>query len=393
MTDPLKRSRILIVDDKRTNIDILKTILADYDKMIALNGEQALKVAFSHTPPDLILLDIMMPDMDGYEVRRRLQADERTRGIPVIFVTAKREVEDETKGLQLGAVDYITKPFNPDIIKSRINNHLELKRHRTRLEEMVAERTKQLESALKRAEAAMEAAEAGNRAKNEFLAIISHELRTPLNHILGFAPILGDSSLGDEERREFSQMVDTAGKVLLNLINEMLELAKVEAGEVRLRKRLFLLSDSITGALNTVQNDALTKNLQLTSYVAPGVPEKVMGDDQRLRQVLLHLLRNGIAFTNAGSVAVEVAPDPESSDGGLRFSVRDTGVGIPADKCDLIFQFFTQLEPSLTRRHDGLGLGLTVCSRFVSLMGGKIWVESEEGKGSTFHFTLPFESA
>ena len=406
MNHAYEKPRILIVDDEPTNIKMLMTTLgADYKMIVATNGLEVLKVV-ALKRPDLILLDIMMPKMDGYEVCARLQADAKTRKIPVIFLTAKSAVEDETKGLELGAVDYITKPFNDGIVKRRVKNHLELKQHRDHLEELVQERTAQLKTA-------MEAAEAGNRAKSEFLSIISHELRTPLNSILGFTSLLlGQPDIEAGDRQNFLENVSQNGKSLLKLINEMIELVRVEAGDVPLALDESSLSQLVREVMDTVVPEAKKKDLVLTSKVDPDIPERLIGNGRRLRQVLRHLMENAVKFTENGAVFLEVAretspperetspperetspPERETSSSEevmLRFSVQDTGVGVPADKQERIFQRFTQLEPVLTRKHGGLGLGLTICKEYVPLMGGRIWMESAEGQGSLFHFTARF---
>ncbi|MBF0108844.1 MAG: response regulator [Magnetococcales bacterium] len=383
--------RILIVDDQRSNIDVLRDILQDYDRTIALNGQQALKVARSKKPPDLILLDIMMPEMDGYEVCSILKGDPVTQDIPIIFVTAKREVADETKGLQLGAVDYITKPFNASIVRHRIGVHLELKRHRDQLEDLVRERTRELIEARNVAESRKKAAEEGIRAKNEFLAIISDELRNPLNSIIGFTSFLGEPDLPQEERDQYLEIINGASSSLLNLINEMIELAKVEAREVRLQPEPFDLGRLLEGVITEFNPKAEKKGLELTMHLPDGLPTILTGDAKRLQQVLRHLLKNAVGFTNQGEIMLRVERKSQTdTEEIIHFMVRDTGVGIPKSKQELIFQEFTQLEQAFRRSHGGLGLGLTICKRFIPLMGGEMWVESEEDKGSTFHFTASF---
>ncbi|MBF0421670.1 MAG: response regulator [Magnetococcales bacterium] len=384
-------ARILIVDDQRSNIDVLKDILQDYERAIALNGPQALKVARSKKPPDLILLDIMMPEMDGYEVCAALKEDPGTRDIPVIFVTAKREVADETKGLKLGAVDYITKPFNASIVKHRIEVHLELKRHRDRLEELVRERTQELIAARNVAESRKDAAEQGIRAKNEFLAVISDELRNPLNSIIGFSSFLGEPDLPQSDREQYLEIINHASMSLLNLINEMIELAKVEASEVQLQLESFYLKQLVDDVVNDFLPLAQQKGLALSMDFQPGLAEVVTGDARRLQQVLRHLLKNSVNFTNQGEIVVRVEHQSRTgTEEKVLFAVQDTGVGIPKEQQELIFQEFTQLEQAFRRTHGGLGLGLTICKRFVPLMGGEIGVESEEGKGSRFYFTVKF---
>lgn len=377
---------ILIVDDTPENIQILnETLRPHYKIKVATNGKKALSIATDNDPPDLILLDIMMPDMDGYEVFKHLQDDATTRKIPVIFVTAMNNAEEETKGMEIGAVDYITKPFNPSVVKARVKTHLYIKSAKNALENQnrilekkVKKRTLQLETA--------------NHAKSEFLSIISHELRTPLNSIIGFnSLLLSDMDMKKEKREKFLAYVSSHGQALLTLINEMIELVGVETGEVTVRHYGFSLPQLIQDVIETVTPKIQEKKLTLSHTIAPGVSELLTGDNKRLHQVLKHLLHNAAKFTEKGTLSLEVVKEPSPPNKEiLHFSVRDTGIGIPPDKQEHIFEHFTQLEPSLTRKQGGLGLGLTICKRFVPLLGGRIWLESEVGQGSVFHFTACF---
>ena len=398
MSDAPRRETILIVDDEPANIDVLVQSLPDYERSIALNGETALTVCRSKRLPDLVLLDIMMPGMDGHEVCRHLKGDDRTKAIPVIFITAKGETVDKIAGFGLGADDYLVKPIDPHLVRLRVIHHLELKRHRERLQELVQERTAQLEAAMKivaagkvAAEAGRAAAEAGNRAKSDFMMIMSHELRTPLNSIVGFTPFLADAGLEETLRRQYVELVTNAGNDLLDLVNEIIDLVQVEISDVQLKPRSFALVERMQKIVDVVSPRAREKGLMLTSHIDPDLPPFLVGDDQRLSQVLLHLLKNAIKFTSSGSVVLEVTRETSSPEERLLcFAVRDTGIGISPDKRDTIFQHFTQLESPFNRQHGGIGLGLAVCKQFAALMGGQIRVESALGQGSTFHLTVPF---
>ncbi|MBF0155556.1 MAG: response regulator [Magnetococcales bacterium] len=386
MSDPLPKKRVLIVDDQRTNIDILVGILPDFERRIALNGQQALRIAQSQSPPDLVLLDIMMPEMNGYQVCEILKGDPRTRDIPVIFVTARKEVADETKGLELGAVDYITKPFNPEIVRRRVMNHLELKEKRDNLEFLVRERTRDLE-------AAKLAAEEANRAKSEFLANMSHEIRTPMNAIIGMTDLLLETGT-TREQREYLEIVQGSSRSLLELINSILDLSKIEAGRFRLEKIPFDLVGRMDEACGSLGVRAYEKDLELLCGIAPDLPETLVGDPLRLNQVVVNLLGNAIKFTASGEVMLRIIRDESDASQSdairLHFSVEDTGIGIHPDRQESIFERFTQVDGSTTRKFGGTGLGLTICRYLVSMMDGRIWVESQEGRGSTFHFTAAF---
>jgi PAS domain S-box-containing protein len=234
-------------------------------------------------------------------------------------------------------------------------------------------------------------AESASRTKSDFLASMSHEIRTPMNAIMGIADLLAKTPLTPEQDK-FVQIFRRSGDNLLNLINDILDLSKVEASQLDLERTGFSLSDHLEKVIEMVALRAQEKGLALTCEIAPGVSNDLVGDPTRLRQVLLNLLGNAIKFTQSGAVTLKVERQKDGAvPTALRFTVSDTGIGIPAEKLATVFERFTQADSSTTRRFGGSGLGLTISKRLVELMGGLIWVESEVDKGSTFAFAVPFE--
>jgi len=240
---------------------------------------------------------------------------------------------------------------------------------------------------------AKELAEKANRAKSEFLANMSHEIRTPLNGVMGMTDLALETSL-TAEQREFLETVKASSEALLVVINDILDFSKIEAGRMELEQVEFALRDCVESALKTVAVRADEKGLELLCEVAPQVPEVVKGDAGRLRQVVINLVGNAIKFTDKGEISVRVQMEQESlEDGLLHFTVADTGIGVSPEKRDSIFAPFSQADSSTTRKYGGTGLGLTISSRLVAMMQGKIWVESEKGVGSQFHFTAHLPGA
>jgi PAS domain S-box-containing protein len=268
-------------------------------------------------------------------------------------------------------------------ITPRKNAEMEVKEAKATLEQM----NQQLEAAADEARTMAEQANRANNAKSEFLANMSHEIRTPLSGILGMVELLAQTRL-EPRQREFAQAAVDSANALLHVINDVLDFSKIEAGKMVLDRTLVELADCIGGAVQTMLPLARARGLALDCSIDPGLPAALEGDPLRLRQIVLNLVSNGLKFTERGGVAVRVwADETEQRLVLLHVVVEDTGMGIPIEKQKLIFEAFQQADGSMTRRYGGTGLGLSICTHMVALMAGRIWVESEPGRGSRFHFT------
>jgi signal transduction histidine kinase/HPt (histidine-containing phosphotransfer) domain-containing protein len=336
---------------------------------------QAHKPANGPVPFDAILLDLQLPDSRGLDTFRAVQ--KAAPSLPVVVLSG---FEDETTALtavQEGAQDYLVKHgISTAVLERTVRYAIE----RSRTGKALAERNAELEKA-------KAAAEAANRAKSAFLASMSHEIRTPMNAIIGMTDFVLDTTLTSLQR-EYLKIVQESAESLLTLINDILDFSKIEAGKLELEEVEFSLRDSFGCTLKSLAVQAHRKGLELISDISAGVPDQVIGDPTRLRQVLVNLVGNAIKFTQGGEVVVRVRPEAGAGDQLLlHVAVCDTGIGIPQARRDKLFQAFEQVDNSTTRKFGGTGLGLAISKRIVALLGGRIWFDSEAGQGSTFHFT------
>ncbi|MEZ7893522.1 MAG: response regulator [Candidatus Wallbacteria bacterium] len=525
-----ERKGILIVDDTLAALKLLADILTaeGYHVRPASNGESAL-ASLAIELPEIILLDVKMPDMDGFDVCRRIKSQKESSDIPILFLSAAPELEERIKGFSCGAVDFITKPFQRDELLARVKTHLQLSRLQTNLEEMVATRTEELRISnellkhelierkaveeklndwMKRYDLIVEAsgqaayeynyesgevifcntikkvfgfselkmqlddlhtllhpddrlkvleladkarkecsyldyeyrikykdeyiwvrdrgffvggngaalkklgmieniteskknydalilakeqAESANKAKSSFLANMSHELRTPLNGIMGFSSILSQSGLNSMQK-EYNEMVKISAEHLFNIINDILDFAKIETQKLKLVKKPFNIVNSIEESINLSSGQLENGSIKINFQNNENINYNVNGDQLRFKQIMMNLLSNAIKFTTSGNIDINLKEISKSNNvATLKIEISDSGIGIPREKLSEIFNSFYQLEETYTRRFGGIGLGLTIVKELLQMMNGSITVESEPGKGSKFAFAIPFE--
>lgn len=366
--DILKKSKILIVDDIPDNIKLLGQILKsnNVSLSIATNGQQAVNTA-NKVIPDLILMDISMPVMDGLEATKLILTNETTKHIPIIFLTAMSEVEDTIKGFELGAVDYIVKPFNPKILLQRIKTHLTIKFQK----DQIIEKNKKLIIA--------------DTEKNKFLSIIAHDLKSPFAGILGLMKILVDEydTLSEDDKKDFIASVNEAVNNQYEFLENLLAWSKIQFGKTVVHKTDFnlkLLLDKIYGVLKLNSNNKKIKikyNLEV---------ENIFGDVNLLYSVFHNLITNSIKFTpEGGSILIKSSQNNDK----IIISVRDTGVGMSEKIRNSLFKIDEIRSTPGTNSEPGTGLGLLLCKEIVEQHKGEIFVESQEGKGTEFIIELP----
>ncbi|MDG4604656.1 MAG: response regulator [Candidatus Contendobacter sp.] len=376
---------ILIVDDHAANRFALKALLgaeSACEVVEAASGEEALLQTIQRDI-HLILLDVQMPGMDGFETARHLQMTERTRNIPIIFATAVFKAEEFIqRGYAIGAVDYLTKPIDEQLLLNRIRLYRRLHRRQCDLEAMVA-LLRQQEKALVQAK---EAAEAANFAKSTFLATMSHELRTPLNAILGFSELMRRDPDATARQRESLSIIHKSGNHLLSLINDVLDMSRIEAGRSTIENAPFDLGVLVRDLVDLLGARARERGLQLLLDQSSAFPRYIVGDAAKLRQVLLNLLSNAVKYTDRGGVALRLGVRHNQGNS-LLIEVQDTGIGIALEDQTQVFDAFVRVgDPVKT---EGAGLGLAIARQFVTMMGGELTLISTPGQGSTFRVELP----
>jgi two-component system sensor histidine kinase/response regulator len=369
-----KPREVLIVDDEVTLRLLVGRHVTKMGHRVqeAHNGRQALEMLHAHDF-DLVLLDVVMPELNGFAVLEEIRRDERLRQVAVVMVTAVDDLQSVVRCIEMGADDYLIKPFNPTLLRARVRACLEKKQ----LWDELREKYRQLRE--------LEAL------RDSLTHMVVHDLRQPLQALLGgleMVPILGELN---PDQQEFIQLAADGGRTLLGMVNDLLDISKMESGTLQLELARVRPENVIEEAVRQVHQLVKEKSLALVTECEPGVPE-VAADSEKLRRTLVNLLGNAIKFTPVeGEIAVTARHDADH--GGVLFAVRDSGEGIPEEAFGRIFEKFGQVETRKEGRKMSTGLGLTFCKMAVEAHGGRIWVESRLGHGSSFYFTIPPVSA
>ncbi len=368
---------ILVVDDTPANLDLLLSMLTERGYRIrpAPSGELALRSAFAK-PPDLVLLDVNMPGMDGYEVCERLQANDATRHVPVIFLSALDEVLDKVRAFNIGAVDYISKPFHVEEVVARIETQLTLYRQRVEIEQLREKERAHFEEV--------------NRLKDQYVQMVSHDLKTPLSVIVGHASLIEKrGKLNDEADTESLEGIMEAAETMRRLIRDLLDLAKIESG-VGMQMGSVSVNDLLSACTMAFGYNLEEKRLSL-KLTPLEVDATIAADHDRMVQVLSNLLSNAVKYTPGGGEVIVSACRSDDSEM-LYLEVKDTGMGIPPDDLPHIFDRFYRVQRATEQDLPGTGLGLSITKAIVEQHGGTIDAESRLNEGTRFMITLPLLS-
>lgn len=364
--------KILTVDDDRVNLRILSEILGleGYAITQASSGEQAIE-CYANTPPDLVLLDVMMPGIDGFETCRQLRRLHGDHCAPVIFITAKSEADDVVEGLGAGGVDYLPKPFKQKEVLARIRSHMHNR--------ILSEQREQLVAQLSRA----------NAENNKLLGMAAHDLRNPLASIRGLTEYLREGAVGPvtPQQVELMDTIHDASQQMLALVNELLDVATIGSGELKIRAEPCDLAALVAKSVALSNMEAARKKTNI-SFDARGLAPVLALDPAKMRQVVDNLLSNAVKYSPPGS-AISVALTCDPASGSLAFAVQDQGPGIPAAEKHRLFRDFSRLSAQPTGGEKSTGLGLAICRKIIEAHGGSITAENLPDRGCEFRVTLP----
>jgi len=380
-----RRKKIVVVDDNPENLDSIKNILQDIYMVYPSPSAEDMFELLEHVKPELIILDVRMPGMNGYDAIEKLKSSDKFREIPVIFLTSMDDTQSEMKGLQLGAVDYIHKPFVTPLLLQRIKIQLSIVEHQWEIVDLLEVKTQEV----KLREMAEQAAQEASHAKTNFLSRMSHEIRSPLNAVIGMINIATDENDIDSIKLYIGK-ADNAAKHVLGVINDILDMSKIEADKLDLSNGEFDFGKMMANIVDVTGIRAREKHQQIVVNMNPNIPSFVISDELRLSQVITNLMTNAIKFTPENGKVTLSAEKLEEKDGDItiKIEVADSGIGISPEQQEKLFQAYNQADSSITSKFGGTGLGLVITKRIIELMRGAIWIESELGKGAKFIFTI-----
>lgn len=373
---PNSKAKILIIDDDKSILKLVQQTLKDCNVLTAtaINGKTAIaKAKANHF--DLILLDIQLPDINGYEVCEKLKLYPTTMNTPIIFLTVQRDIESLSKGFDAGAVDYITKPFHPQELKRRVELHI----HEKRYQEFLINNTRDKEK--EKQDIAL------------FISTLGHEIRNPLNSILGFSEILESDAVSDEERKTYAEYINKSGKTLFQLLSDIIDISKIESGKISIQKSDISINKELTELSQLYQNlvNSSGKPIKVTINNSYANKDLIINTDLlRLNQIFRNLLDNAVKYSNGENITFGYDKVTESN---IRFFVLDDGQGIDDKLVKKIFNFFERGDLEEITHKDGKGLGLAICRNIVEKLGGEIKLKTKLGKGTKFYFTLPIHLA
>ena len=385
-------SDILVVDDNAVVLGIIKRFLDDkFNVRVASSAKEA-HIKLEEKIPDLILLDLEMPEINGLEFIQMIKKNPLWSDIPVIFLTGITDRAKEEQALEMGAAEYLQKPVIEGILLKRINFHLELRQYREKLEEMVVARTEELTKTQGELQLAVEAAREALLVKSSFHANMSHEIRAPLNSIMGYSEMALAGPIS-KETEKYIQKTKESTVFLLRMINDILDISKIEAGKMEIEKISFCPGNVISGCQAMILPQINEKGLYFTSIIDEELKTKlVLGDPVRLYQALLNLLSNAVRFSNRGTITLSVqAVSMDNGKAVLRFIVEDSGIGMSESQLSRIFEPFAQVSTLKKDKKEGSGLGLSITKGLIDLMGGTITAESKLGIGSKFIVDITFD--
>jgi len=382
---PGEQKKIIVVDDNIENLTALKNTMKDSYEVYPCPSALKMFNLLEFFRPDIILLDVEMPEMNGYEAIKKLKSSDKFHEIPVIFLTAMGEAQNEIEGLKLGAVDYIHKPFVAPLLLQRIKTHLALMEQKTEIQNLLEMKTKEVSLR----EAAELEAENASKAKGDFLSHMSHEIRSPLNAVIGMINIANEED-SIENIKRYLEKAGNAARHVLGVINDILDMSKIEANKLELAESEFDFRKMMTNIIDVTSIRAQEKQQQIIANMSPSLPTIVICDELRLSQVITNLMTNAIKFTPEKGTVTLSADKTEEKDGEitLKITVADSGIGISPDQQKKLFSAYNQADNTISKKFGGTGLGLVISKQIIELMQGTIWIESELGKGAKFIFTI-----